>query len=265
MEAGAGTFIRGPRLGPIPMSEDAAPAPRALPKIGNVLRNSPRGIAAIALLALSLIGAFLSPLIGFVNLVRGGGSGEPIELDRRILAINFALNAIALLVLPVLFLSITRPGERGAVTRRLGLAFDTRTPRHILVGASFTIATMLLLGAFLYLLDRYGVYTAQESALVPQIQALLTWPLVFAISLIASITEEVFFRGFLQPRVGLWIASLLFGFVHIGYGTLLQFVAPIVLGLLFGFLYLRTGSLWAPIAAHFTFDFVELSLLQLDL
>ena len=72
----------------------------------------------------------------------------------------------------------------------------------------------------------------------------------FAVS--SGIAEELFFRGALQPAVGLTLASLVFGAVHIGPSrafipwTLWATAA----GFVFGILYDVTGSLAGPIVAH---------------
>ena len=86
--------------------------------------------------------------------------------------------------------------------------------------------------------------------------------------------EELFFRGWLQPllsaRWGPWVAlaltSVLFGLAHAA--TYMMFrpmgalaVVNITLGgLVFGLLALRTGGLWAPVAAHWVWNWAELAL-----
>lgn len=233
-------------------------------RVGTVPLASPRGVLALILFFSGSLAVIGYPLVLLVALLVSGHSPEPVEIDREVLVVNLLFNAVGLLFMPVLAIVVSNPGRPGAVAARLALRVTARTPVHAAIGAGVTLAAMLALGAALYGLGEAGVYHAEESELVPQIQKLLTLPLVFAIPLIAAVTEEVFFRGILQPRVGLWASSLLFGLVHIGYGTILQVVAPILLGLLFGLLFLRTRSLWAPIAAHFTFDFVELLILFLE-
>ena len=72
------------------------------------------------------------------------------------------------------------------------------------------------------------------------------------VSVFSGIGEEAFFRGALQPELGLVAASVLFGALHVVperrffVWTLLSVGA----GLLFGFLYERTGGLLAPTTAH---------------
>jgi hypothetical protein len=74
------------------------------------------------------------------------------------------------------------------------------------------------------------------------------WLLAF----VSGVAEEAFFRGALQPQVGLLAASLLFGAAHFvpRRELLLWTVFSIVAGLLLGWLFDATGNLVAPIVAH---------------
>lgn len=74
----------------------------------------------------------------------------------------------------------------------------------------------------------------------------------------AGIVEEVFFRGLLQPRVGLLASTALFALAHLAYGQLFMLVGITVLSLLYGLLVRWRQSLWAAIAAHTVFDLVQL-------
>jgi membrane protease YdiL (CAAX protease family) len=231
--------------------------------VGRVPLRSPRGVAAI-LVFLSTVGLVLvPPLWSLVAWLIEGSAPGTVELDKDLLAINLGFNALLLLVFPILAILISRPDEAGAVARRLNMYVTPRTWIYALLGVGVTLVSLLGLGAVLSALDALGWYHAEESELVPQIQALLTPAVVFAVPMIAAVTEEVYFRGLLQPRIGMIASSALFGLVHAGYGTALQIVAPFLLGLLFAYLYQRTRSLWAPIAAHFSFDFVQFLALYL--
>lgn len=77
------------------------------------------------------------------------------------------------------------------------------------------------------------------------------------IAIIPAIGEELIFRGIVQrifnkgrknKHIGIWIAAILFSALHLQfYG----FFPRMLLGAFFGYLFLWTGSLWAPILAHF--------------
>ena len=72
------------------------------------------------------------------------------------------------------------------------------------------------------------------------------------VSAFSGVGEEAFFRGALQPVLGLLLTSLLFGALHIGPDRryLVWTLFSIGAGFLFGFLYEWTGGLLAPMVAH---------------
>jgi len=76
----------------------------------------------------------------------------------------------------------------------------------------------------------------------------------------SAIGEEMLFRGAMQPALGLVAASLIFGIVHIAPKT--HFIPwtlqAIAMGFAFGLMYEISGELAAPIAAHFTINYVNL-------
>ena len=86
---------------------------------------------------------------------------------------------------------------------------------------------------------------------------------IFILALVSSVGEEAFFRGAMQPHVGLWGTSLIFGALHGLPGTKLWVwgVFAFFAGLCFGALADTFESLWAPTLAHFTVNFVNLHLL----
>ncbi len=72
------------------------------------------------------------------------------------------------------------------------------------------------------------------------------------VSVLSGVGEEAFFRGALQPALGIVVASLLFGVLHVGPDRryLVWTAWAVGAGFLFGFLYAWTGGLLAPVTAH---------------
>jgi membrane protease YdiL (CAAX protease family) len=83
---------------------------------------------------------------------------------------------------------------------------------------------------------------------------------IVLLSLAAGIGEELFFRGALQPWLGWWAASLIFGVLHAL--TPLYFLLATAIGLYLGWLYDYTGNLLLPVLAHAAYDVAALYLLQ---
>ncbi|RMH18028.1 MAG: CPBP family intramembrane metalloprotease [Acidobacteria bacterium] len=79
-----------------------------------------------------------------------------------------------------------------------------------------------------------------------------------AVSLSAGLFEELFFRGFLQPRLGIALSSLLFVLGHLSYAQPLMLVALAVLSVIYALLTRWSASIWPAVVAHALFDAVQL-------
>lgn len=93
----------------------------------------------------------------------------------------------------------------------------------------------------------------------------LTLEDILFISVMSGIGEEILFRGWIQSQIGIVVASVLFGVIHIwgregiGYGCY-----AVAIGFFLGFLYSYTGNLWAPVLAHAVNNFLGLYAIQTD-
>ncbi|REE94242.1 hypothetical protein A8990_10133 [Paenibacillus taihuensis] len=82
------------------------------------------------------------------------------------------------------------------------------------------------------------------------------WHIVL-LSLIVAICEETLFRGAVQYHIGPYWTSIIFATIHVRY---LRHWIPtgLVFGISYalGWIYIKTGTLWAPITAHFLIDLI---------
>jgi hypothetical protein len=77
----------------------------------------------------------------------------------------------------------------------------------------------------------------------------------FVAVIVAPVTEEMFFRAFLQPALQRWVGRapgilVATAFFAAGHMDMYNLAPLFVLGLALGYLYDRTGSLAAPVALH---------------
>ncbi len=86
------------------------------------------------------------------------------------------------------------------------------------------------------------------------------------VAVIPAIAEEFFFRGLMlgallragkHPLVSILFTGLVFSVSHFGFDNIL---AIFILGSFLGYLFYISGSLWLPIAAHFTNNFLAVLL-----
>lgn len=95
----------------------------------------------------------------------------------------------------------------------------------------------------------YNIITVESLIPVPTLQNIL----IFAVIMIVftGLAEELLFRSIVQTRLeqitgsraGLMTASLLFGAMHSGYGTIYEIMFTFSAGFLIGYLFQKTRSL----------------------
>ena len=140
--------------------------------------------------------------------------------------------------------------------------------RHVISGLAVFLALLPVLtvahDAWRWLLEL--LYVDRSDMAQELVVELMTTPsvpvllqIVIAAVLVAPLTEELFFRGFLygavrrhvRPAIAMVAVGVLFGVVH---PPLAAQVPMCVLGTLLCYLYEKTGRLTVPIAVHFLFN-----------
>jgi len=122
----------------------------------------------------------------------------------------------------------------------------------------------LLVGGGLIISSRLWIRSTRMGHVLAQRLAEILGPLsgaqVAVLALASGLGEEAFFRGALQPRVGLALASLLFAMAHlVPRRELLPWAGFAALaGVLLGALFDCTGNLLAPVTAHVLINAVNL-------
>lgn len=160
--------------------------------------------------------------------------------------------------------------SRPPLGERLLRAFRLAEPRPLreigvglLAGLAIWAGVIFAVGvlaAALYALGGESLLPQGAPPLVAFIAAQPLW-LRFLGSLSAGFFEETFFRGFLQPRVGIALSTLLFALAHWSYGEPFMLVGVTLLSLAYAALARWRRSVWAAVTAHAVFDAVQLLIL----
>lgn len=216
--------------------------------------QAPRRALASTLLATMLfLGVFLPAF--------SVGSVDPGEMTARP---SWALFSVHFLLLVTVtgwyFLGF---GRVGAFAAQFGLT--TRQPAMDL-GLGLAGGGLGWLGLIVVMLSVVGVVSvfAGPEALPqrpPEVIAWLAglpWWLRLSLALSAGFFEELFFRGFLQPRVGLLPSTAIFVLAHASYEQPYMLVGLTFLSLLFGWMVAQRQSIWPAVVAHAAFDGFQL-------
>lgn len=100
-----------------------------------------------------------------------------------------------------------------------------------------------------------------DSANVSAKVATLPWYILLFAILIAPLSEELFFRGFLSPRIGAILAAILFALSHFTYGSYYEIFGAFLIGLVLSFYYLKEKNLASCMIAHGLFNLMSLGLM----
>jgi membrane protease YdiL (CAAX protease family) len=147
--------------------------------------------------------------------------------------------------------------RRGPGTwQRLGLRRPTWKQLLTAVGIAFLLLGFDFLVSWVWQgIDPAG-YDLLEKVNENLFGGLATVGGAIALGLSAGISEELLFRGAVQPRLGLLLSTLLFTIGHLQYGLTLATLQVLVIGLVFGLMRKRTGSVIVCMVSHATYNMV---------
>lgn len=220
-----------------------------------------RLLGSMVLAGVLYVGVFAA--LGQVGLARGPLPAQVPPAQLFLLHVLFALGLLMWLLLG--FAGYAPPGSSLAAVllRQLGLA-PPRPLREVSIGLGLGLLTWPLLIACLLVVMALMIAFGGEQLLPQQPPALVVWIaglpawLKLLVALSAGVVEELFFRGFLQPRVGVAVSTLLFVLAHLSYDQPFMLVGITVLSLVFAGLVWWRQNVWPAVAAHFLFDAVQL-------
>ncbi len=233
------TVPRGPSVGP---PDGAKHRPGFVP--GDLI-GIVAGLLLLGFFALQLQEAYLTFF----------GPERAFQVSAAAMWLNSAILFVVLGLLPWLWVLATRRGGWGGMLDYFGLRDPARPMLQGLGLGLVMLVGLLALGLIISILEN-----APENPAIGPIQAILTLPLVFAISFSAATGEEILFRGILQKHIGLWPQAIVFGLLH-AYQGVYGIVITAAVAVVFGYVIKKRGTLWIPIVAHFTYDFLQLLLL----
>ncbi|MCA9539983.1 MAG: CPBP family intramembrane metalloprotease [Myxococcales bacterium] len=131
-------------------------------------------------------------------------------------------------------------------------------------GPVVDIALGVAVGLLAVLLSRLGTARFDWSRRIDAEFRDLLGPLepreIFGLAIASALAEEMFFRGFLQPLIGLEASAVVFGAAHVPWrrSLIAWTFAALAMGYVLGWMFEARGNLIAPVLAHFTVNYFNL-------
>jgi membrane protease YdiL (CAAX protease family) len=211
-------------------------------------------------LAMGLLGAVLL-LVVAIPFAGGFVGAQPERKDLSLVSV-FAVHATLVFFL-VCYYALS---GRRSLSEFLSLRSDR--PAHDLavgvgigiVGWVLTILTAAVILGIGYLLSPRERVAPTEASVSPMIVWLVAQPVWVKAMIVVSamIVEELFFRGFLQPRVGPVAATLMFTAAHGAYGQPLVLVGILVIAAVLAVTFAIYRNVLPCVVAHGVFDAIQM-------
>ncbi len=192
----------------------------------------------------------------------GGLAGAQPETKELSLVSVFAVHAMLLFFLACYY---ALSGRR-SVAEFLKIQSD-RPARDFASGAAIgvagwllTIVTAMVLLGLWYLVSHRFRGESGGGTISPTIVWLVSRPLAVKLLIVVSamVVEELFFRSFLQTRVGAVAATLMFTAAHGAYGQPLMLVGILVISTVLSITFARYRNVLPCMAAHGVFDAIQM-------
>ena len=188
--------------------------------------------------------------------------GQP-QVTPSLLFISLIINLLVMGGTSMLCVGVLYGGGVGGIFHNLYFR-KKGALRSAIAGVFAAVAFLILLSLVIFVFQSAGY--GMENEMAEEIAESMTLPLLFAVPILSALSEEMFFRAFLQMRMAKYgqpfavvTSSLLFGIAHLSYGNLLQIAVPFAFGIVLGYLMVKNENIIAPFFAHFTFNFIQLA------
>ena len=199
--------------------------------------------------------ALISLLVFFAVLFCAGGEGICSVLSENSLYIGSASMHLVILFSALFFL-----WRKDLKTLLRDLDFPGDIKKNLLYSAM----TLVSIFAVLFILAMVSMYLGfnDQQKVSEKITGLPMVVLLFA-AFGAPITEELFFRGFLAGRVGILASSLLFGVMHLAYGSMVEVLGAFLIGVVLASAFKLSKSITPCLVAHITYNVMAITVMVL--
>jgi membrane protease YdiL (CAAX protease family) len=123
----------------------------------------------------------------------------------------------------------------------------------------YTVGGLLSIFALVFMLSIIAIqFGFNDQANVAQkIIELPLYILVLAV-IFAPLTEELLFRALLVPRIGIVPSALVFGVMHFAYGSVVEIIGVVIVGVILALVYRYSKSITPCILIHLLYNLMSI-------
>jgi membrane protease YdiL (CAAX protease family) len=190
-------------------------------------------------------------------------SAEGIKLNEPVILLSSIITVLMFVGIPFLWYLLVNKCTVKEMLYRLKLRGEEIDTAFLwgIATAICMFAIVIVLGMILYSMGISEENLSNIEELAGNISII---SMVFII-VFQSISEEIFFRGFLLEKIdsvaggimAIFVTAILFGLAHMSYGKIYPVVMPIIMGVFLGFIVFKTKNLFSAITAHMIFNFTS--------
>lgn len=171
------------------------------------------------------------------------------QLSTKEIILNLYLTQLLLVILTAIFSYIL---YRDILYFKNFLSIETNAIFGLVFGSALIIISMDLIMWKLLPFEWMN-----DEGINNKIFTSLTVPQIILVTFVIACCEEIFFRGTLQPRFGLFVTSVLFAVIHIRYlAKPILLISALIISFYFGWIFELTHNLYITIMIHFIIDLV---------
>jgi len=213
-------------------------------------------LAVLFAFFLIIIYPALSPMDAFPTV-----SVSEVEITESVLIFSSIITVMIFIITPLIWYLLVNGFNFKQILTAMKIKFE-RIDEAFLWGVISAIVMFLIVMALGYLLYYLGVDSENLSNIEDLAGNISIFSMVFII-VVQSISEEIFFRGFLLEKIesfagsiiAIFTTAVLFGLAHMAYGKVYPVIMPMMMGIILGYVVIRTKNLYAAIIGHMLFNF----------
>ena len=224
--------------------------------------KNPLHIFALLVLLFVFFLLFVLPILSFFG-VSPSVQTVNIELTEPLILLSSIITILIFVGTPLIWYVLVNRFSIREMLHNLKLRSEG-IDSAFLWGVVAAIAMLIIVLGVGFLLYSLGVDQENLSNIKDLAGKLSILSMLFII-VFQSISEEIFFRGFLLEKIdsfagekiAIFTTAILFGLAHLSYGKIYPTIMPMVMGVLLGYIVFKTKNLYSAIIAHMIFNFAS--------